>query len=303
LIGKRLFADTSDRDLGPKPSCRLSSCGGQRSPVVGRRSLVNTPTNHNKEATMSERVAIVTGAASGIGRAVAEALAQQGHRVLIADLHEQQARAAAEALGVGFVAADLSQRADCRRLVDQALDRYGRVDILINNAGYQHIAAIEDFPEDTWENMLALMLTAPFLLTKYVWPSMKARGWGRIVNISSVHGMVASPFKSAYISAKHGLLGLTRTAALEGGTQGITVNALCPAYVRTPLVENQIADQARTRGIPPEEVIEKVILEPAAIKRLIEPSEVASLVAYLCSDAASAITGASWTIDLGWTAR
>ena len=160
--------------------------------------------------------------------------------------------------------------------------------ILINNAGFQHIDPIEVFPEDTWDKMLAVMLTAPFLLTKYVWGSMKTRGWGRIVNVSSIHGRVASPFKSAYITAKHGLIGLTRTAALEGGEHGITVNAICPAYVRTPLVENQIADQARTRGISTEDVVEQVMLEPAAIKRLITPEEVAALVVYLCSEAAGA---------------
>ncbi|HRJ45444.1 MAG TPA: SDR family oxidoreductase, partial [Caldilineaceae bacterium] len=140
-------------------------------------------------------------------------------------------------------------------------------------------------------------------LTKYVWPQMAGRGWGRVVNISSIHGKVASPFKAAYISAKHGLIGLTRTAALEGGGVGITVNALCPAYVRTPLVESQIDAQAQSRGISAEDVVTQVMLEPAAIKRLIEPDEIAGLVAYLCSDGAGAVTGAAWDIDLGWTAR
>jgi 3-hydroxybutyrate dehydrogenase len=151
--------------------------------------------------------------------------------------------------------------------------------------------------------MLTVMLTAPFLLTRYAWPALKAQNWGRIINISSILGLVASPHKAGYISAKHGLIGLTRAAALEGGAFGITVNAICPAYVRTPLVDNQIADQARTRGISPEEVIEKVMLEPAAVKRLIEPEEVADLVAYLCTPAAAVITGAALTMDLGWTAR
>jgi 3-hydroxybutyrate dehydrogenase len=174
---------------------------------------------------------------------------------------------------------------------------------LVNNAGYQHVAPIEEFPEDQWERMLALMLTAPFLLTRYCWPAMKKQRWGRIVNIASIHALVASPYKAAYISAKHGLVGLTRTAALEGGELGITVNAICPAYVRTPLVDNQIADQARANRMSPEEVIEKVMLAPAAVKRLIEPAEVADYVAYLCSESAGVITGAALAMDLGWTAR
>ena len=252
---------------------------------------------------MSERIAIVTGGASGIGRAVAEALAGGGDKVVVADLNEAEGKEFAEAIGGYFVKADLSQRTDCKRLVDETLARYGEVHILINNAGFQHIDPIEAFPEDTWDKMLAVMLTAPFLLTKYVWGAMKTHRWGRIVNVSSIHGRVASPFKSAYITAKHGLIGFTRTAALEGGEHGITVNAICPAYVRTPLVESQIADQARTRGISIEEVIEKVMLEPAAVKRLITPEEIAALIVYLCSDAAGAITGADWAIDLGWTAR
>ena len=252
---------------------------------------------------MSARVAIVTGGASGIGRAIAEALADRGDRVVVADLNEVEGKEIADTIGGHFVKVDLSLRADCKRLVDETLSHYGGVHILVNNAGFQHIDPIEVFPEATWDKMLAVMLTAPFLLTKYVWSSMKAHEWGRIINISSIHGRVASPFKSAYITAKHGLIGLTRTAALEGGEHGITVNAICPAYVRTPLVESQIADQARTRGMSAEDVVEKVMLEPAAVKRLITPEEVAALVVYLCAEAAGAVTGADWAIDLGWTAR
>ena len=252
---------------------------------------------------MSDRIAIVTGAASGIGLAVAEALAGSGHKVVLADVNREAGTREAQKLGGLFVAADLSKRADCKALVDAALERFGRVDILVNNAGIQHVSPVEEFPEDKWDFMIALMLTAPFLLTRYCWPSMKERGWGRIIHINSVHGLIASPFKAAYISAKHGLVGLTRTAALEGGEFGITVNAICPAYVRTPLVDAQIADQAKANAISAEEVIEKIMLAPAAVKRLIEPAEVAGFVAYLCSDSARTITGAALTMDLGWTAR
>ena len=255
------------------------------------------------EKQLSGRVAVVTGGASGIGLAVAERLSLEGARVVIGDIDEQCGSGVAERLGAHFVAGDLSRRDACRRLIDEALRAFGGVQILVNNAGYQHISPVESFPEETWDNMLALMLTAPFLLTRYAWPSMVAAGWGRVINMSSIHGLVASPYKSAYVSAKHGMIGLTRATALEGGAHGITVNAICPAYVRTPLVEAQIADQARTRDMPLEDVIQNVMLEPAAVKRLIEPDEVAALVAYLCADAGAVITGAALSIDLGWTAR
>ena len=249
------------------------------------------------------RVAIVTGAASGIGLACAERLAADGMKVVIADVNEKSGAKHAKRLGGLFVAADLTSRDGCRNLVDQALKACGTVHVLVNNAGYQHVSPIEDFPEDQWERMLALMLTAPFLLTRYCWPAMTQQKWGRVVNIASIHALVASPFKVGYISAKHGLIGLTRTAALEGGEHGITVNAICPAYVRTPLVDSQIADQAKANRMSPDEVIEKIMLAPAAVKRLIEPREVAGFVAYLCGDAAGTITGAALTMDLGWTAR
>ena len=252
---------------------------------------------------MDQSVAIVTGAASGIGRSIAQALAQRGDRVVVADIDKAGGEAAADALDARFVQADLSQREDCQRLITETLKRYSRVDILINNAGFQHIESIETFPPEIWDKMIAVMLTAPFLLTQHVWQAMKANGWGRIINISSIHGRVASPFKSAYVTAKHGLIGFTRSAALEGGAHGITVNAICPGYVQTPLVEEQIADQARTHQLTRDEVLEQVMLAPAAIKRLIRPEEIASLVVYLCSEEAGVITGADWAIDLGWTAR
>ena len=252
---------------------------------------------------MDQSVAIVTGAASGIGRSIAQALAQRGDRVVVADIDKAGGEAAADALDARFVQADLSQREDCQRLITETLKRYSRVDILVNNAGFQHIESIETLPPEIWDKMIAVMLTAPFLLTQHVWQAMKANGWGRIINISSIHGRVASPFKSAYVTAKHGLIGFTRSAALEGGAHGITVNAICPGYVQTPLVEEQIADQARTHQLTRDEVLEQVMLAPAAIKRLIRPEEIASLVVYLCSEEAGVITGADWAIDLGWTAR
>ena len=254
------------------------------------------------QGSLAGKVAIVTGAASGLGKAIAERLAADGAKVVVADISEKGAEVAA-AIGGLFVKGDSAQRADCKALVDAALAKYGTVHILVNNAGFQHVSTIEDFPEDMWDKMQAVMLTAPFLLTRYCWPAMRKQQWGRIVNISSIHGLIASPNKAGYIAAKHGLVGLTKTAALEGGACGITANAICPAYVRTPLVDNQIADQAKTRGIPEAEVVEKIMLEPAAIKRLIEPAEVADFVAYLCSPAAGVITGSALTMDLGWTAR
>jgi len=250
-----------------------------------------------------KQVALITGAGSGIGLAAAEGLAKSGRTVIIADVNKETGLAAAKRLGGTFIQADLSTRQGCRALADAVLDKYGRCDILVNNAGIQHVSPIEEFPEDKWDFIISLMLTAPFLLCKYLWPAMRANGWGRIVNINSAHGLRASEFKAAYVSAKHGLAGLTKTAALEGGPQGITVNSICPAYVRTPLVDNQIDAQAATHGIPREEVIANIMLKKAAVKKLIEPSEVGDLVVYLCSDSAACITGSMLTIDCGWTAN
>jgi len=252
---------------------------------------------------VTQKVAIVTGGASGIGLACAERLSADGMKVVIADVSEKAGAEHAGRLGGDFIVSNLSERRGCKRLVDETLRRHGTVHVLVNNAGYQHVSPIEEFPEDQWERMIALMLTAPFLLTRYCWPAMKKQKWGRVVNIASIHALVASPFKVAYIAAKHGLVGLTRTAALEGGEFGITANAICPAYVRTPLVDNQIADQAKANRMSPEDVIEKIMLAPAAVKRLIEPAEVAGFAAYLCSEAAGTITGSALTMDLGWTAR
>jgi 3-hydroxybutyrate dehydrogenase len=179
------------------------------------------------------------------------------------------------------------------------------VDILVNNAGLQRVSPIEEFDEEWWDRLLAIMLTAPFLLIHDLIPGMYERGWGRIVNIASVHGLVASPYKAAYVSAKHGVIGLTKTVALEAGERkaGVTVNAVCPSYTRTPLVEKQIADQARVHGISEDEVLEKIMLDRNAVKRLIEPSEVAASVSFLCSEEAWSITGSAFTMDAGWLAH
>jgi 3-hydroxybutyrate dehydrogenase len=254
-------------------------------------------------STPENAVAIVTGGASGIGRAVCEAFAKDSYRVVVADIDYEAGETLAESIDGVFIHVDLSDAVQCKALVQQTVEQFGRVDVLVNNGGFQHVSPIEDFPEDKWNALIAVLLTAPFLLTKAVWPSMKKQGRGRIVNIASAHSQVASLYKAAYISAKHGLIGLTRTAALEGGPVGITVNAISPAYVRTPLVEKQIAAQAENLGIPEEEVLSKVMLKNAAIKRMIEPDEVAQIVLYLCSDKAQCVTGSNWNIDTGWTAQ
>ncbi|MCC7335031.1 MAG: 3-hydroxybutyrate dehydrogenase [Pirellulaceae bacterium] len=252
-----------------------------------------------------KQTALITGAASGIGADLAKTFFEAGYQLLLADLDTPAYLADFEsrAQDVCFVQGDLSRAADCQELVERGTQRFSTIDILVNNAGFQHVCALEGFPVEVWQRMLAVMLTAPFLLTQAVWPSMKQKGWGRIVNIGSIHSQVASPNKVGYTSAKHGLIGLTKTAALEGGSLGITVNAICPAYVRTPLVEKQIATQAVTLGISQEAVESKVFLKSAATGSLIEPSEISSLVLYLCSDNAKSVTGANWNIDCGWTAQ
>ncbi len=251
----------------------------------------------------TSRVALVTGGASGIGKSTAQALANDGNQVMIVDINKDTGEAAASEIGASFLQIDLTTRDGCRQAIDQTTEQLGPVQILINNAGFQHIDSIEDFPEDVWDKLQALMLTAPFLLMKYAWPGMREAGWGRVVNVSSVHGLIASPFKASYIAAKHGLIGLTRAGAIEGGEQGITVNAVCPGFTRTPLTEGQAESLARSMNVTPEEAIEQSMLAPAAIKRALEPEEVADVIAFLASDKAGGVTGATWQIDLGWTAR
>jgi len=245
---------------------------------------------------LAGRRALVTGGASGIGLACAHEFAARGAHVTIADLNADAARDAATAVGGEPWVVDLS---DTRALDDLTLD----VDILVNNAGIQRVAPLTEFDPDTFRLLLRLMLESPFLLIRAALPGMYARGWGRIVNISSAHGLRASAFKSAYVSAKHGLEGLSKVTALEGAPHGVTSNCINPAYVRTPLVEKQIADQAQLHGIPESEVVEKIMLTETAVKRLVEPDEVASLAGWLASDKAGMVTGASYTIDGGWTAR
>jgi 3-hydroxybutyrate dehydrogenase len=255
-------------------------------------------------AALEGRAALVTGAASGIGLAIAQALAAEGVRVTLADLDAERGQAEASKLaGARFVSADLTQGDGCRRLVEDTIAASGRLDILVNNAGVQHVAPITEFPEAKWRQLIELMLTAPFLLTQAALPGMYERRWGRILNVGSVHSLRASAFKSAYVAAKHGILGLTRVTALEGADYGVTCNCLCPSYVRTALVEKQIADQARIHNIPESEVVEKIMVAEAPIHRLLEPSEVAAYATFLCSNAASGITGSAVTIDCGWTAH
>ncbi|MDQ0709444.1 3-hydroxybutyrate dehydrogenase [Arthrobacter woluwensis] len=243
-----------------------------------------------------QRKALVTGGASGIGAAVAATLADAGLHVVVADLDGRAAEDVAARIGGEAWAVDLLDTAPLESL---ELD----CDVLVNNAGFQKVAPITEFDPDTFRRIQRLMVEAPFLLIRAALPGMYRRGWGRIINISSVHGLRASPFKSAYVTAKHALEGLSKATALEGAAHGVTSNCVNPGYVRTPLVEQQIADQATAHGITPSEVLEKVMLTEMAVKRLVEPEEVASLARFLASDDAAMVTGAGYTMDGGWSAR
>jgi 3-hydroxybutyrate dehydrogenase len=245
--------------------------------------------------------ALVTGAASGIGLAVARELTAHGAKLTITDLPGGRLTAVASDIGATPIAADLSDRGETVRLAREAAP----VDILVNNAGLQHVRPVEAFEDEWWDRLLAVMLTAPFVLIRELLPGMYERGWGRIINVASVHGLVASPYKSAYISAKHGVIGLTKTVALEAAERapGVSVHAVAPSYVRTPLVEKQIADQARVHGISEDEVIERILLAQNAVKRLIEPEEVARAVTFLCGDEGPIMTGSVLTMDAGRLAQ
>jgi 3-hydroxybutyrate dehydrogenase len=249
-----------------------------------------------KTGELAGRTAVVTGGASGIGRACARRLAEAGAHVIVVDISAEGAKEAASEAGGEYLVADLSDpdTVDTLRLT---------ADIVVNNAGLQHVAPVQDFPPEQFARIMRLMVETPFRLVRRLLPGMYDQGWGRVVNVSSVHGLVASPYKVAYVTAKHAIEGMSKVIALEGAEHGVTSNCVNPSYVRTPLVENQITAQAEAHGLSEAEVIEQVMLEPAAIKRLLEPAEVADVVAYLCSDQASFITGASVPIDGGWTAH
>jgi 3-hydroxybutyrate dehydrogenase len=248
------------------------------------------------EVDLGGRTALVTGAASGIGLACARRLAAAGAKVRAVDRDADGVRRVADELGGSAHVVDLTDPDAVEALDDQ-------LDVVVNNAGFQHVAPLQEFPPERFSQMLRVMVEAPFRIVRRALPHMYGQGWGRVVNISSVHGLRASPYKAAYVTAKHGLEGLSKVIALEGAAHGVTSNCVNPAYVRTPLVEQQIAAQAETHGISEDEVVQRIMLTPVAIKRLVEPEEVAELVAYLCSPPASFITGASIVMDGGWSAH
>lgn len=258
------------------------------------------PSLNQPSRPLSGRTALITGAASGIGRAIAERFTQDGADVIAVDRDEDRLGKMCADTGATPLVLDLS---DTAALPDAIAQVAPTVDILVNNAGIQHVERLEDFPIATFETILKIMLTAPFVLTRAVLPGMYDRGWGRIVNISSAHGRRASPYKSAYVTAKHGLEGLSKVIALEGAGKGVTSNCINPGYVRTPLVEKQIAEQAAAHGLPEDEVLAKVILTSSPVKRLIEPDEVAAAAAFLCSPASASMTGSQLVLDGGWGAR
>jgi 3-hydroxybutyrate dehydrogenase len=252
---------------------------------------------------MKARRVLVTGAGSGVGETMAMQLARAGHALIVTDLDAAQAERVAAAIAAEGGRAQ-AFRLDVRDAaeVDRVIAAAQPVDVLVNNAGLQHVSPLADFPPEKWQLLIDVMLVGPALTTRAVLPGMRARNFGRIVNVGSIHGLVASPFKSAYVAAKHGLLGLSKTVALETGDVDVTINTICPAYVRTPLVEKQIADQARTHGIDEQRVVDEIMLKPMPKKRFIAIEEVVALTEYLMSDAARNVTAQSIAIDGGWTA-
>jgi len=255
---------------------------------------------------LQDKVAIVTGAASGMGAATARLFAREGAKVIVADMLEAEGQAVADSIRSNsgearFQRLDVSSETDWDAAVAATLAAYGKIDILINNAGIQHVAPVEEFPPEKWDQILAINLSASFHTIRHALPGMKQRKFGRIIQLASAHALVASPFKSAYVAAKHGIAGLTKTVALEGAEHGVTANAVCPGYVLTPLVEKQIPEQANARGITEDEVIRDVLLAAQPTKRFVTVEEVASLVLFLAGDTAGSITGAIIPIDGGWT--
>lgn len=255
---------------------------------------------------LSGRRAAVTGSTSGIGLAIADALARAGADVALNGFGDNQpalAEVGAHGTKVIFAGADLSKGAEADQWVKDVQAGLGGLDILVNNAGIQHVCAIEDFPPEKWDAIIAINLSSSFHTIRAAVPAMKAANWGRIINIASAHGLVASPFKSAYVAAKHGIVGLTKTVALELAETHVTANSICPGFVNTPLVKGQIADQAKVNHMSEEQVVRDIILASQPSKRFVEPEHVADLAVFLCSEAASSITGAALSIDGGWTAR
>ncbi len=256
------------------------------------------------------KTALVTGSTSGIGLGIARALASGGANLILngfgdaAEIERLRAELA-ERFGVTvrYDGADMSRQVAIEDMMHKALSEFGAIDLLVNNAGIQHVAAVDEFPPDKWDAILAINLSASFHTVRLAVPAMKSRGWGRVVNIASAHALVASPYKSAYVAAKHGVAGLTKTVALEVAEMGITVNAVCPGYVLTPLVEKQIPDTAKARGISEADVIRDVLLAAQPTKKFVTVEEVAALTTFLCSDGAASITGAILPIDGGWTAH
>jgi 3-hydroxybutyrate dehydrogenase len=262
------------------------------------------------ELPSANRAALVTGSTSGIGLAIAKKLAATGYDVAVNSFEpEKEAAAALEEICAGtsaavrYFQADLADPDSAFNLVGAVQDAFGRLDVLVNNAGVQKVAPIESFPPADWDRIIAVSLDSAFHTIRHAVPGMAERGWGRIINIASAHGLRASPFKSAYVATKHGVVGLTKTVALETAEKGITVNAICPGYVWTPLVAKQVADQAKVHGLSEEEVIREVILAPQPTRQFVQPEEIAELVAYLCGDLARSITGSTISIDGGWTAK